>query len=400
MILTSGFMEFSQQGERVVYLIPDDDTTGRKRIDQFRKAGSEIATFAFRRNHGKAYAMPTDQSVRLIGLLPKRRYFGRVPALVAAFFRLLAHRREFRSATLVIARNLDLLLLALTVKVVTGSRAPIVYEVHDIPRPIQGDGARARLLRAIEGAALKHVAFMALTSQAFVDNYYKRYYRFSTPYQILENKIYLDSFFRDAPEKVVQWTSQGRTKIGFDPSRIHLSWVGGIRCITSATILREIARRFPARLGIHLYGRANFCTESELRDFFSETPNVTYHGTFKYPDDLADIYKLSDLNWCFDLTDAGQNTKWLLPNRIYEGGYFGVPCLGERQTATGQYIESAGVGWTFSRDDLLEEISRFFAALDSAIYDPVKKHCVQLMDLQRDSHLGVAAILERAAIAA
>ena len=37
----------------------------------------------------------------------------------------------------------------------------------------------------------------------------------------------------------------------------------------------------------------------------------------------------------------------LIPNRIYEGGYFGTPALAIRSHETGQVVEQRGLGITF-----------------------------------------------------
>lgn len=380
---------------RIVQLIPDDDTTARKRADQYGRVGVQITTFAFRRNHNKAYSLPDEPSVHVLGLLPKRRYFARIPALISAVRTLADHAEELRSADMIIARNLDLLWVMIVARAIAQSRSPLAYEIHDVARAVQGKGLRARILRTLESLALRWVSMMILTSQAFVDQYFKHYHNFTIPYVIVENKIYLESFFSRAPGRKESWTSKSRAKPDFDPQHIRLGWIGGIRCSASAQILRDVARRLGDRLEVHVHGRANFCTEAELREFFAGTPNVKYHGTFNYPDDFIEIYRC-DLNWCFDFSDSGQNTHWLLPNRIYEGGYFGVPALAERGTATGNYIETLGAGWTFERSALADQITSFLSRMDAEIYLPVKRRCVDIMDDWRDTGQSINAVLRQA----
>ena len=74
-----------------------------------------------------------------------------------------------------------------------------------------------------------------------------------------------------------------------------------------------------------------------LKDFRDDAGN---------PDDLEEMYASVDFNWCVDMVDSESNSKWLLPNRIYEGGYFNCPAIALRDTATGQKIESLGLGAT------------------------------------------------------
>ena len=41
---------------------------------------------------------------------------------------------------------------------------------------------------------------------------------------------------------------------------------------------------------------------------------------------------------------GGNNSDWLLPNRLYEGGYFGIPAIAAAQHETGRYIQQRQIG--------------------------------------------------------
>jgi succinoglycan biosynthesis protein ExoL len=53
---------------------------------------------------------------------------------------------------------------------------------------------------------------------------------------------------------------------------------------------------------------------------------MRYDGEYVAPEDLARIYTDIHFNWCVDLC-GDDNSRWLLPNRLYEGGYFGIPAV-------------------------------------------------------------------------
>lgn len=44
--------------------------------------------------------------------------------------------------------------------------------------------------------------------------------------------------------------------------------------------------------------------------------------------------------------EAGFNSVWLLPNRIYEGGYFCTPAIAPKGTETARWIEDRACGFT------------------------------------------------------
>ena len=72
--------------------------------------------------------------------------------------------------------------------------------------------------------------------------------------------------------------------------------------------------------------------------------NVIFHGRYQAPDDLAEIYAPLDAVWAGDFMEAGANSEWLLPNRLYEGGYFAVPPIAPAGTQTAKWIEAHGTG--------------------------------------------------------
>ena len=76
--------------------------------------------------------------------------------------------------------------------------------------------------------------------------------------------------------------------------------------------------------------------------------NVSFGGRYAWPQDLAEIYRDVDLVWAGDFHDAGANSKWLLPNRLYEGGYYGAPALAPADCETGRWIDGHGFGFTLA----------------------------------------------------
>ena len=103
---------------------------------------------------------------------------------------------------------------------------------------------------------------------------------------------------------------------------------------------------------------------------------ITYHGPYDYAEDLADIYSAIDLVWSQDLWQSGNNSDWLLPNRIYEASWAGCPNLAVAQTETGRRVVEDGRGWGIERPDtdllidLLGQLDRHdIAAKGQALLD-------------------------------
>src|SRR3546814_10449203 len=95
-------------------------------------------------------------------------------------------------------------------------------------------------------------------------------------------------------------------------------------------MLCRIAAALPDKVEIYLRGVP---TETGLEAFqraIADHPNMIYGGEYRNPHDLAEIYGRVHLTWAFDFLDEGANSDWLLPNRLYEGGYFGSVALASR----------------------------------------------------------------------
>ena len=75
-------------------------------------------------------------------------------------------------ASIFYARNIDQLLLALLGRLIAFSRAPIAYEVLDIPPILMRRGLVPTFLRAIERLCLRRVSLLVLSSPGFHRNYF------------------------------------------------------------------------------------------------------------------------------------------------------------------------------------------------------------------------------------
>ena len=77
------------------------------------------------------------------------------------------------------------------------------------------------------------------------------------------------------------------------------------------------------------------------------------------------MYQGGDLVWAGDFHAAGAKSRWLLPNRLYEGGYFGAPAIAPADTETARWITSSGAGFVVNEplhDNLQTLVSQLVAA--------------------------------------
>lgn len=316
------------------------ESTVVKRIRAFTGLGLRVVGFNFRRDKFWRDFQPFWENVPL-GITQDRAYLKRLTALLRALPRVLRHRRVLREADFLYARNIDMGALALAAKWLSGARGPLVYEVLDVQRVFLGSGLVSRLFRWAERQLLKRSDLLVISSPGFNTHYFRSVQGYRGRLFLLENKI---SFAQAQAIARPQMAPAGDETA---PEKWVIGWFGTLRCPKSLAMLCRIAEALPDRVEIYLRGVP---TETGLEAFqqaIAGHPNMIYDGEYRNPEDLAAIYGRVHLTWAFDFLDEGSNSDWLLPNRLYEGGYFGSVAIASSHTQTGAKVRELGLGYTF-----------------------------------------------------
>lgn len=312
-----------------------------KRVTTLTAQGCLVIGFTFHRKRpdlGQTVA-PAWTNVDL-GSTVDRNYLRRIPRLLAAVLKALTRRRLLRRADVLYARNLDQALIACVVRRLARLQAPLVYEVLDVQRVLTSRGLVGRALRFAERQVLARSALLVISSSSFYTSYFCAIQRYHGPWFLLENKVGQLSNARFQPSLIRPPA----------PPPWVIGWSGVLRCRRSLSILVEIAARLGDKVRIILRGRLSPCdiSAADLASASARCPNLIYGGPYANPDDLAAIYGTVHFTWAVDYTDAGFNSDWLIPNRIYEGGLYQTVMLARRNTATGDFVRRLEIGWTFA----------------------------------------------------
>lgn len=257
----------------------------------------------------------------------------------------------------IVARNLEMLVIAARARRLYAPNARLVYESLDVHRLLLSDHHPVGgILRSIETSLWRDVDLLLTSSPAFVQHYFLPR-RFRGHIHIEENRIVdLDSAVsvgkrvRPAPNP---------------PWRIGM--FGMIRCRRSLNILNSLADASQGAVEITVRGRPS---ESVFPDFAAELeglPHIQYFGPYRNPDDLSDIYGQVHFNWTIDYYEAGQNSTWLLPCRMYEGSLFGAVPIAEEGVETAGWLVRHGVG-VILKKPIEQHLAEFFQHLDEAKY--------------------------------
>ncbi len=330
------------------------ESTVIKRARAFSELGLEVIGFSFRREKFNQGFVPFWENHHL-GTTEDRAYGRRLLKLLSAVPVILKQRKKLREATFFYARNIDMCALALLARSLSRSSAPLVYEVLDVQRIFIGSKLQNRIFRWLERRLLYRCSLLVVSSPGFVAQYFKPVQNYRGRVFLLENKI---SFAQAEAVGRPADLPPGQCRPADQNRKWTIGWFGTLRCPKSLDILCSLAERLPETVEIYMRG---YPTETGMEYFqqsIAEHPNMIYDGEYRNPDDLAAIYERVDLTWAFDFLDEGTNSKWLLPNRVYEGGFFGSVALASKETQTGEKIRELGLGYNFE-GPLLENLTAF-----------------------------------------
>ena len=348
-------------GRELVFFCPDvTDASTLKRVQQFTDHGYRVTVFGFRRHRYNSEYQPTWPHVPL-GFTSDGRYGQRLGALLRAIPTIISRRRQLKEASAYYARNIDQLVLAILARFISSSKAPLIYEVLDIPQILIGDGFASRLIRAVERMCLRNTRLLVLSSPGFHRAFYDAVQKYRGDWFLLENKLHPSITRRRALP----------TREGQGQRPWVVGYVGLIRGQETFDLITRLAERLRGRVVFKFRGVLTTVDQSHFDDALKRHPNIVYGGPYLPHNDLEDIYGDVDFAWALDLEHTDHNSRWLMPCRFYEAGYFGVPCLGVRGFEVGSMLERHRIGWTFD-EPLEESLVRFFEELTPDEYDRIR----------------------------
>jgi hypothetical protein len=329
---------------RVLYSIFDINNQGfLRRLSRLAEAKVPLTILAFSRGTsgaGKAQNLQRllasadviDLGGQSKGLSPRR-----FAQLSRGWFRAIRGAVRSRPFDIVVARNLDMAIIALPF-LLRRPRPRFVYEVLDIHPTAWSNAPLARLSRMIERAFLKRADRVIVSTLAFHTQHLGP--RMGVPANricLIENKI--------APEQAELVTPNVR---GYDRP-IRIAYFGKLRCERSIEILTGLVEGFPGEFEVVLAGYPDSIPQERF-DRFAALDAVEYRGTFSSVAELSTMIADAHFVWAIDLKHAGANSSWLLPNRLYESVACGLPVLTLEGDASAEYAVARG--WGLVLDDL------------------------------------------------
>ncbi|SDA87301.1 glycosyltransferase [Mesorhizobium qingshengii] len=319
----------------VLYLVHDvSDPAVRRRITMLRAGGAQVTLGGFRRT---ADPIADIEGLRPIDLGATRdgRFGQRLAAVAKAAVSIGSSLGGMPRPDLIIARNLEMLALARRAKSAFGTSVPIVYECLDIHRLVLRNDFLGKALRATERFLARDVKLLVTSSPAFIANYFKPFGQVAAPIELVENKYFETAAILPGDPEPAGGPVGPPWRIG---------WFGALRCRRSLELLADFSRRMDGRFEVVLRGRPALSEFPDFHGFVESEPWLSFRGPYRNPEDMAAIYREVHFSWAIDFFEAGQNSEWLLPNRLYEGCRFGAVPISMGNTETGRFLNQQDIG--------------------------------------------------------
>ncbi|MEA2738618.1 MAG: succinoglycan biosynthesis protein ExoL [Acetobacteraceae bacterium] len=340
----------------LVYFVHDlNDPAVHRRMRMFHAGGANVSLLGFYRG-----VPPNDVDGTMplaLGRTADARLWQRAVAVLRAALLTPRWRAQLAGANVIVARQLETLVLAAFARGWLAPSAPLVFECLDIHRLMGASSRGGELLRAVERRMLARCQKLVVSSPHFVSEHFARVHKRLPGVTVIENKA-LEFEFDDNQQP--------------DPNRFfgppwRIGWFGVIRCARSLRMLADLALAYPGAVEIVIRGRVATSVLPQFDAVVAATPGLSFGGPYDRARDLPRLYRDVHFAWAIDFYEAGSNSDWLLPNRLYEAGLFGAVPIACRDVATGAWLAQRQVGVLLDGDPAVA-VAAFIGSLDGARY--------------------------------
>ena len=149
------------------------------------------------------------------------------------------------------------------------------------------------------------------------------------------------------------WDVPEVKKHAIDANHLSFGFAGDVRYENIVNFASVLVRNFPMH-EFHFFGTIQERVKSLTKEL-EQFPNSHFHGRFRSPDDLPEIY--SQLDFTLATYDTRfENVCYAEPNKIYEAIFFRTPIIVSKGTFLQQKCEKLGLGRAvdaLSEDDVV-----------------------------------------------
>ncbi len=301
-----------------------------KRIKSFISQGYDVEIYGFDRGVYNINAQIDGKTIHILGHQQNGKdYMGK-------FFRTIKEVRKVLKKyngedTLFYGTN-----FTITLSLKLNGCKNYIYEISDVLYGYKRFNLIRWLLKYIDIFLIRHSMLTVLTSAGFAKFFFGK----NTPKNIIiqPNRLDFSFFDKKRPDNIVPRSIDS----------LNFSYVGAFRSLnTIFRFARIIGEKYPNHQ-FHFYGDSIF--RNEVIEIANSFDNVKYHGPFKNPDDLVNIYSNIDIVVaCYDTQNL--NEQILEPNKLYEALYFRKPIIVSENTFLAERVKELGCGFVINATD-------------------------------------------------
>ena len=258
----------------------------------------------------------------------KTGYIRRIPSMLLLGIRLLLKRDH----DIVWAWGLDAALVGAIANLLR--RRKLVWDISDLlPVQTQKNARWYHLLNIIEQLLIGRVDLLILTSPKFYEHYYDRIFSEEKTI-VIENLLDLKL---DNPRSV-------GCRLDFESHRTRVCYAGIFRSDKLLRLVIDAAKLQQETVEFHLHGIFSREIANDTIQLICKADNIFFHGSYKDPFELENIYKNADIIFGLLDLEADINEHILLPNRFYHSGLFGIPIICTSGSFTGDIAKREKLG--------------------------------------------------------
>ena len=309
--------------KKVVFILSySNNQNAIKRMEEFLDHGIEVEGYGFKR-HEYSNIQAERVNVNIIGTYDNSMgYRQRVPIIYRGIRDVV---RKFKKEDVVFYLfGLD---VAGLFRFQTSK--PYIYEEEDLIYTYFNNSILRKLFTRLDRYIVNKSERTIFTSDGFANFHFGE--KWPEKVSIIPNKL-----------KKTVWNYPPLKKMT-DMEHLRVAFVGSFRFDAVFNFARVYLSNFP-NYTFHLFGSASVKEEEERFNTLKKFKNCVFHGRFKNPMDLPDVYSQFDL--LLSTYDVQfENVKYAEPNKLYEAVFYNTPIIVSSNCFLGDKVTKMGVGY-------------------------------------------------------
>lgn len=209
----------------------------------------------------------------------------------------------------------------------------VILEIGDLYQ-INGNN---NIYQILDRFILPSIKGLVITSPYYYDGYLYQYKKkFKNKPIVVENKL-----APNMDHSITEYRSKFKHCI--NNKSIKLGVIGNLSFEKPLKLISSYLRN-TSNVELHIYGDGLF-------HLFEHNSNSFYHGRFKSPEDLSDIYSKIDINIILYDYD-NNNVKLAMPNKLYESIAYLKPIVCAEGVALSDYVIKNKIGVVVKDNDI------------------------------------------------